>query len=121
MIIIHRTLMCDASLFLRFLYYKYEVFSEEYWAMVEKFVKLAEVRKKLEISVWVNRLEELKQKLDELEDIILLNKTEYENTEIKTDNFETDKSINTNNITTNNVTNEDASINIIEKNTLYIV
>ena len=47
----------------------------------EKFVKLAEVRKKLEISVWVNRLEELKQKLDELEDKILLNKTEYENTE----------------------------------------
>lgn len=45
----------------------------------EKFVVLAEQRKKLEISVWVNRLRELKLKLDELENNLLLNKTEYEN------------------------------------------
>lgn len=45
----------------------------------EKFLVLAEQRKKLEISVWVNRLEDLKSKLDELENKLLLNKTEYEN------------------------------------------
>ncbi len=45
----------------------------------EKFVVLAEKKKTLEISVWVNRLEELKQKLDELENSLLINKTEYEN------------------------------------------
>ena len=47
----------------------------------EKFVKLAEERKKLEISVWVNRLDELKAMLDECEEKILVNKTEYENIE----------------------------------------
>ncbi len=47
----------------------------------EKFVVLAEQRKKLEISVWVNRLGELKTKLDELENSFLLNKAEYENIE----------------------------------------
>ncbi len=45
----------------------------------EKFVVLAEERKILEISVWVNRLYDLKSKLDELENNYLLNKTEYEN------------------------------------------
>jgi len=45
----------------------------------EKFVVLAQQRKTLEISVWVNRLTELKSKLDELENNLLLNKTEYEN------------------------------------------
>lgn len=47
----------------------------------EKFIKLAEQRKKLEISVWVNRLEELKIKLDELDEKILVNRSEYENVE----------------------------------------
>ncbi|MGN0613990.1 MAG: chromosome segregation protein SMC, partial [Porcipelethomonas sp.] len=45
----------------------------------EKFVVLAQQRKTLEISVWVNRLEELKGRLDELENELLVNKTEYEN------------------------------------------
>ncbi len=45
----------------------------------EKFVVLAGQRKTLEISVWVNKLSELKGKLDELENTLLLNKTEYEN------------------------------------------
>ena len=45
----------------------------------EKFVVLAEQRKTLEISVWIDRLKELKQKLDELENTLLLNKNEYEN------------------------------------------
>ena len=47
----------------------------------EKFVKLAEERKRLEISVWVNRLDEIKIRLDEFEEKILVNKTEYENIE----------------------------------------
>lgn len=47
----------------------------------EKFVKLAEKRKRLEISVWVNRLDEIKIRLDEFEEKILVNKTEYENIE----------------------------------------
>lgn len=45
----------------------------------EKFVVLARQKKTLEISVWVNRLEELRSKLDELENALLINKTEYEN------------------------------------------
>ncbi|MBQ8296680.1 MAG: chromosome segregation protein SMC [Ruminococcus sp.] len=47
----------------------------------EKFIRLAEQRKKLEISVWVNRLEELKQKLDKLDEKILVSRSEYENIE----------------------------------------
>lgn len=45
----------------------------------EKFVVLAQERKKLEISVWVHRIGELKEKLDTLENTLLMNKNEYEN------------------------------------------
>ncbi|MCM1226579.1 MAG: chromosome segregation protein SMC [Clostridium sp.] len=45
----------------------------------EKFVVLAEERKKLEISVWVHRIGELKEKLDQLENSLLINKNEYQN------------------------------------------
>lgn len=45
----------------------------------EKFVVLAQERKKLEISVWVHRIGELKEKLDALENTLLMNKNEYEN------------------------------------------
>lgn len=47
----------------------------------ERFIKLAEERKRLEISVWVTRLDELRLKLEELESKILVSKNEYENTE----------------------------------------
>ncbi len=47
----------------------------------EKFIKLANERRKLEISVWVNRLDELKIKLDELDEKLLISRSEYENTE----------------------------------------
>ena len=47
----------------------------------EKFIKLAEERKRLEISVWVTRLDDMKIKLDELESKILISKNEYENIE----------------------------------------
>ena len=47
----------------------------------QKFIKLAEERKKLEISVWVNRLDELKVQLEELENKILIKQNEYENIE----------------------------------------
>ncbi len=47
----------------------------------EKFVKLAEQRKKLEISVWVNRLDELRDKLEKLDEKILVSRNEYENIE----------------------------------------
>lgn len=46
-----------------------------------KFIKLAEERKKLEISVWITRLDEFRQKLDQLEEKLLVCKGEYENTE----------------------------------------
>lgn len=45
----------------------------------ERFIKLAAQRKKLEISVWVDRLEELKGKLDTLDEKILVSRNEYEN------------------------------------------
>lgn len=45
----------------------------------EKFVILAGERKKLEVSVWVHRIGELKEKLDVLENSILMNKNEYQN------------------------------------------
>lgn len=47
----------------------------------QKFIKLAEERKKLELSVWITRLDELKEKLDKLEEKILLSRAEYENIE----------------------------------------
>lgn len=47
----------------------------------QKFIKLAEERKRLELSVWVTRLDELKIKLDKLEENILYSRGEYENTE----------------------------------------
>ena len=43
----------------------------------EKFIKLAEERKKLEISVWINRLDELKEKQLQLDEKILAAKGEY--------------------------------------------
>ncbi len=47
----------------------------------EKFVKLAQQRKKLEVSVWVSRLDELKLRLDALDEKILVSRSEYENVE----------------------------------------
>lgn len=47
----------------------------------KKFVKLAEERKRLEISVWITKLDELKKRLEELERKILVSRGEYENTE----------------------------------------
>lgn len=47
----------------------------------QKFIKLADERKRLELAVWVNRLDELKSKLDKLEENILISRAEYENTE----------------------------------------
>lgn len=47
----------------------------------KKFIKLAEERKKLEISVWVNRLDEYRAKMEELEEKLLKGQNEYENIE----------------------------------------
>lgn len=47
----------------------------------KKFIELADQRKKLEISVWITRLDELKQKLDKLDEKILLSQGEYESIE----------------------------------------
>lgn len=47
----------------------------------EKFLLLAEEKKKLEISVWVNRLDDMKKSLEQLEEKILVSRTEYENIE----------------------------------------
>ena len=47
----------------------------------EKFVQLANERKELEISVWVTRLDELKAKLEGLEEKLLISNSEYENLE----------------------------------------
>ena len=44
----------------------------------EKFLKFAEERKKLEISVWINRLDELKEKQRQLDEKILAAKGEYD-------------------------------------------
>lgn len=45
----------------------------------ERFLFLAQERKKLEISVWIYKIGELKNKLNELENVLLINKNEYEN------------------------------------------
>lgn len=45
----------------------------------EKYIKLAEQRRRLEISVWVARLDELKGKLGDLENRMLSSRSEYEN------------------------------------------
>lgn len=45
----------------------------------EKFLALSEEKKKLEVSVWVNRLDDMKNTLEQLEEKILVSRTEYEN------------------------------------------
>ncbi len=47
----------------------------------EKFLVLAQEEKALEISVWVNQLSELQEKLKVLSEKLLVNRTEYENAE----------------------------------------
>jgi len=47
----------------------------------EKFLELSEEKKNLEVSVWVNRLDDMKQSLEQLEENILVSRTEYENIE----------------------------------------
>lgn len=47
----------------------------------ERFIKLAAQKKNLEISVWVNRLDELKGKIEALDEKILVSRNEYENIE----------------------------------------
>lgn len=47
----------------------------------QKFIRLAEERKRLELSVWVTRLDELKAKLEKLEENLLRSHGEYENIE----------------------------------------
>ncbi len=47
----------------------------------EKFLVLAQEEKSLEISVWVNQLSELQEKLKTLSEKLLINRTEYENVE----------------------------------------
>lgn len=46
-----------------------------------EFISLSEEKKSLEITVWVNQLASLKKNLAEIEDKILINTSEYENTE----------------------------------------
>lgn len=47
----------------------------------QKFIALSEERKKLEISVWVAQLDEFRQKLENLDEKVLINRSEYENIE----------------------------------------
>ena len=47
----------------------------------EKYIRLAEERKRLEISVWVARLDEMKTKLADLDNKLLASRSEYENLE----------------------------------------
>ena len=47
----------------------------------KKFLEFSEEKKKLEVSVWVKRLEDMKKSLEELEEKILISRTEYENIE----------------------------------------
>ncbi len=50
-------------------------------AKAEKFLVLAQEEKSLEISVWVNQLSELQEKLKTMQDKLLISRTEYENAE----------------------------------------
>lgn len=45
----------------------------------EKYLALAEEKKKIEISVWVSRLDDMKKTSGQLEEKILVSRTEYEN------------------------------------------
>lgn len=47
----------------------------------KKFIELSEEKKSLEITLWVRELSEIKKKLNEIEDKILINTADYENTE----------------------------------------
>ena len=45
----------------------------------QKFLILAEEEKKLEVSVWIQQLNDLQENLKNLQEILLINQTEYEN------------------------------------------
>ena len=45
----------------------------------ERFLVLSKERRTLEVSVWVNKLSQFKEKITQLEDSLLMAKTEYEN------------------------------------------
>ncbi|MDE7093412.1 MAG: AAA family ATPase, partial [Oscillospiraceae bacterium] len=45
----------------------------------QKFLMLAEEEKKLEVSIWIQQLDDLQENLKNLQEILLINQTEYEN------------------------------------------
>ncbi|MBP0964933.1 MAG: chromosome segregation protein SMC [Oscillospiraceae bacterium] len=56
----------------------------------QKFITLSEEKKSLEISVWMKRLDELKENLDELNEKLLISKAGHENTSAELNRTETE-------------------------------
>lgn len=56
----------------------------------QKFITLSEEKKSLEISVWMKRLDELKETLDELNEKLLISKAGHENTSAELNRTETE-------------------------------
>lgn len=56
----------------------------------QKFITLSEDKKSLEISVWMKRLDELKETLDELNEKLLISKAGHENTTAELNRTETE-------------------------------
>ncbi|MCI7350597.1 MAG: chromosome segregation protein SMC [Ruminococcus sp.] len=56
----------------------------------QKFIALSEDKKSLEISVWMKRLDELKETLDELNEKLLISKAGHENTTAELNRTETE-------------------------------
>ena len=54
----------------------------------QKFIKLSDERKTLEISVWMKQLDEYKEKLDELNEKLLINNAGYDNTSAELNRLE---------------------------------
>lgn len=54
----------------------------------QKFIKLSNERKTLEISVWMKQLDEYKEKLDELNEKLLINNAGYDNTSAELNRLE---------------------------------
>ena len=54
----------------------------------QKFIRLSDERKTLEISVWMKQLDEYKEKLDELNEKLLINNAGYDNTSAELNRLE---------------------------------
>lgn len=80
----------------------------------EKFLELSDRKKSLEITVWVRQLDDLKTRLTELSDKILINKNEYDTVEADISRLEAEAEELQNNMQASAIRTEEMRAKILE-------